>query len=121
MSVPPPKQNRLRWATRRRALALAAQRVHVLRHEVNTRLKDVHLVRLPSGGLFVYSPSWLGDDTFARIEKHGTPEVLFAPNAYHHVSLEKFRARWPQALAYASSPSLPRLLKKGHPNLHDAA
>jgi hypothetical protein len=82
---------------------------------------NVHLARLPSGGLFVYSPSWLGDDTFAQIEKHGTPEVLFAPNAYHHVSLEKFRARWPDAIACASAHSLERLTKKGHPGLRDAA
>jgi hypothetical protein len=82
---------------------------------------NVHLARLPSGGLFVHSPAWLGDDTFAQIEKHGTPEVLFAPNAYHHVSLEKFRAKWPAAMACASAHSLPRLTKKGHPNLRDAS
>lgn len=82
---------------------------------------NVHLVKLPSGGLFVYSPAWLGDDTFERIARHGTPEVLFAPNSVHHLSLEKFRARWPQAMACASKGALPRLSKHGHPALRDAA
>ncbi len=82
---------------------------------------NVHLARLPSGGLFVYSPSWLGDDTFAQIEKHGRPEVLFCPNNVHHVTLERFRERWPQAMACASKGALPRLLKHGHAGLRDAA
>jgi len=81
---------------------------------------NVHLARLPSGGLFVYSPSWLGDDTFAQVERHGTPEVLFAPNGVHHVSLEKFRARWPKAVACASAPALRRLSKQGHAGMIDA-
>ena len=82
---------------------------------------NVHLLRLPSGGLFVYSPAWLGDDTFAQIEKHGAPEVLFAPNNVHHMSLEKYRAKWPKAMACASKRALPRLVKHGHPGLRDAA
>jgi hypothetical protein len=82
---------------------------------------NVHLARLPSGGLFVYSPAWLGDDTFAQVEKHGTPEVLFAPNNVHHLSLEKFRERWPKAIACAATPALPRLSKLGHEGLRDVA
>ena len=82
---------------------------------------NVHLARLPSGGLFVYSPAWLGDDTFAQIEKHGTPEVLFAPNHVHHISLEKYRQRWPKAVACASKRALKRLGQQGHPGMVDAA
>jgi hypothetical protein len=82
---------------------------------------NVHLLRLPSGGLFLYSPAWLGDDTFAQVEKHGAPEVLFAPNNVHHLSLEKFREKWPKAMACASKPALPRLLKHGHDGLRDVA
>ena len=82
---------------------------------------NVHLLRLPSGGLFVYSPTWLGPDTFARVEQHGTPEVLFAPNHFHHLALERYRDRWPRAVACASRGALPRLEKQGHRGLRDAA
>jgi len=47
--------------------------------------------------------------------------VLFAPNNVHHMSLERFRARWPQAMACASKGALPRLSKHGHSGLRDAA
>jgi hypothetical protein len=82
---------------------------------------NVHLLRLPSGGLFVYSPAWLGEDGLAQVEKHGTPEVLFAPNNVHHLALEKYREKWPKAIACASKPALYRLSKHGHEGLRDAA
>jgi hypothetical protein len=47
--------------------------------------------------------------------------VLFAPNNVHHMSLEKYRAKWPAAMACASRPALARLARHGHPGLRDAA
>lgn len=75
---------------------------------------SMHLVRLPSGGLLVHSPLWLGEDTFERVERVGRPEILFAPNHFHHLSLRRFRERYPEAVAVASPEAIPRLTKQGH-------
>ncbi len=72
------------------------------------------LVPLPGGGLLVHSPTWLGDDTFDRVAAIGEPRILFAPNHFHHLSLGRFRARWPGAVAVASDVAIPRLRSKGH-------
>src|SRR5262249_52517685 len=44
-------------------------------------------------------------------------EVLFAPNHYHHMSLQRFRERYPGARAVCSDGARPRLTKKGHAGL----
>ena len=77
-------------------------------------------IPLPDGGVLIHSPTWLGDDsTFSRIEAVGTPRVLFAPNHFHHLSLARFRDRYPQALAVATWTALTRLQAKGHEGLSD--
>jgi hypothetical protein len=78
---------------------------------------NMSLVRLPSGGVLVHSPTFGDDGTFARIEQVGRPEVLFAPNHFHHLSLPKFRARYPDARAVCSDGARPRLTRKGHTGL----
>jgi hypothetical protein len=75
------------------------------------------LVPLAGGRLLVHSPTWLGDDTFGRVAAHGDPAILFAPNHFHHLSLARFRARWPKAVAVASETAIPRLRAKGHEGL----
>jgi hypothetical protein len=75
------------------------------------------LVRLPDGGLLVYSPTWLGADTWSRVEAVGRPSVLVAPNHFHHLSLGRYRERYPQASAVASRGALPRLRARGHEGL----
>jgi len=75
------------------------------------------LVPLAGGGLLVHSPTWLGDDTFDRVAAIGEPTILFAPNHFHHLSLARFRERWPNAVAVASDVALPRLRSKGHDGL----
>jgi len=75
---------------------------------------------LRDGGTLIYSPTWLGDEsTFAQVEALGTPRVLLAPNHFHHLSLGRFRARYPDALAVAAKSALPRLEAKGHRGLRD--
>jgi len=71
-------------------------------------------VRLTDGGLLLHSPTWLGEGTFEAVERLGTPRILLAPNCYHHLSLERFRERWPEARVAAAESALPRLVKKGH-------
>jgi hypothetical protein len=75
---------------------------------------NMTLVPLGDGGLLVYSPTWLGRDTFEQVEAIGTPRVLLAPNHYHHMSLTRFRERYPDAVAVASKQAMPRLERKGH-------
>jgi protein-S-isoprenylcysteine O-methyltransferase Ste14 len=77
------------------------------------------LVMLPGGRLLVYNPTSLGtgDDVFARLDALGEVTVLVAPNNVHHLSLARFRARYPKALAVASATALPRLAGRGHAGL----
>lgn len=80
---------------------------------------NMFTLTLPDGGLLVHSPTWLGEGTFEAVEKLGTPRILFAPNHFHHMSLPRYRKRWPEAAAVASRGALPRLGKKGHDGLQD--
>lgn len=81
---------------------------------------NMFVVPLRDGGTLIYSPTWLGDDgTFARVEALGTPRVLLAPNHFHHLSLARFRAHYPDAMAVAARSALPRLDAKGHRGLRD--
>ena len=79
--------------------------------------RNMVLVRLPSGGLLVHSPVWDGDETRSLVEAIGRPEILWAPNHFHHLSLPRYRAAWPEALATASPGALARLTRKGHAGL----
>lgn len=78
------------------------------------------VVPLRDGGTLIYSPTWLGDEsTFSQVEALGVPRVLLAPNHFHHLSLERFRARYPDAIAVAAKSALSRLQAKGHRGLRD--
>jgi hypothetical protein len=78
---------------------------------------NMTLVALPGGGLLVYSPTWDGPGTFEAVEALGEPRLLVAPSHWHHLSLQRFRDRWPRAVAAASRAALPRLVGKGHRGL----
>ena len=75
------------------------------------------VVALPDGGTLIHSPTWLGEGTFEAIETIGAPRILFAPNHYHHMSLARFRERFPEARATCADAAMPRLRKKGHSGL----
>jgi hypothetical protein len=75
--------------------------------------RSMILVPAPDRGLLVHSPTWLGDDTFARVEAHGEPRVLFAPNHFHYLSIARFRERYPRAKVVAGTTALTRLRAKG--------
>ncbi len=81
----------------------------------------MYAVRLRDGRTLLHSPTWVGDDTFERLEAIGPPGVLFAPNHFHHLGLKRFRARYPGALVVASREALPRLQAKGHQGLRELA
>ena len=75
---------------------------------------NMHVLELPAGGLLVYSPTWLGEGTFEAVERLGAPRVLVAPNHFQHLSIGRFRERYPEALVVAGGGALPRLSNKGH-------
>jgi hypothetical protein len=73
---------------------------------------NMTLVRLDDGSVLVHSPTWIDDDTFARVEAFGEPRVLFAPNHFHHLSLKKFAGKYPRAKVVAGSAAIARIVKK---------
>lgn len=79
------------------------------------------LVPVGEGQLLVYSPTWLGERTWERVEAHGTPTILVAPNHYHHLSLRRYRERYPEAAVVASEQAIPRLVKQGHVGIEPVA
>lgn len=96
--------------------------VHVLtRRKPSGWSNNMLVVPLPDGGTLLHSPTWLGEETFERVLAFGEPRVLFAPNHFHHLSLPRFRQRFPDALPVASAGALPRLRDKGHEGLRPLA
>jgi hypothetical protein len=79
----------------------------------------MYVIPLRDGRTLLHSPTWMGDDTFERIDALGRPGVLFAPNHFHHLGLSRFRARYPDALVVAGEGALPRLKAKGHGGLRE--
>ncbi len=55
------------------------------------------VVRLPSGGLWVWSPVKLTAELKQEILSLGTPEHLVSPNKIHHLYLQDWKAAWPGA------------------------
>ena len=79
---------------------------------------NVVAVRNASGGLLLYSPSSLGEDTFARIDAlGGEVQALLVPNHFHNLALKRFRERYPKAKALASRGGWKRLARNGHDGL----
>jgi Domain of unknown function (DUF4336) len=60
------------------------------------------LVRLASGGLWVWSPIALSDATRAAVDAIGPVEHLVSPNKIHYVGLAAWKAAYPTAVAWAS-------------------
>ena len=77
----------------------------------------MHVVRLYRDELLIHSPTWIDDATFDEIAKLGTPRMLFAPNHFHHLSLARYRERFPKAIVVASADAIPRLHAKGHEDI----
>jgi glyoxylase-like metal-dependent hydrolase (beta-lactamase superfamily II) len=74
---------------------------------------DAHVIDTPEGSV-VYGPIWNGEETGAQL---GAPVAFVAPNHFHHLSLPKVRALFPEAQAIAARAAIPRLEKKGHAGL----
>ncbi|GAB4516032.1 MAG: DUF4336 domain-containing protein [Roseibium sp.] len=55
------------------------------------------IVRLPAGGLWVWSPIALTLEVRQQVTGLGTPEHLISPNKIHHLFLQDWKTAWPSA------------------------
>jgi hypothetical protein len=78
---------------------------------------SMFLFTLRDGGVLVHSPTWCGDGTFEAVESVGPVRAILAPNHFHHLSVPRFRQRYPEALAVCAPRARARLEKKGHAGL----
>ncbi|MEW5849163.1 MAG: hypothetical protein AB2A00_10120 [Myxococcota bacterium] len=92
----------------------AAQVVELVRVRPSGWRVGMQLIPV-EGGVLIHSPTWLGEDTFPRVAAVGQPVAMLAPNHFHHLSLPRFRERWPGIPVVAAAEALPRLRRKGHP------
>lgn len=90
-----------------------------IRLEKITKTKDsgwslaMHL--LASGDdVLVHSPTFVDERTFAQVAAFGAPRFLFAPNHFHHLSLGRFAAAFPDASIVAGAKSVDRLRRLGY-------
>jgi hypothetical protein len=74
---------------------------------VGTRMTAI---RLPSGGLFLHSPVALDDSTRDELDALGPVRHVVAPNRFHHLFVEDYRADYGEALLWAA-PGLPEKRK----------
>ncbi len=60
------------------------------------------IVRLGSGGLWIWSPTAPTPELFAAIDALGPVEHLVSPNKVHYAGIPAWQARYPAAIAWAS-------------------
>lgn len=68
------------------------------------------VVRAGGGKLLAVSPALTSEPgVHEDLAAYGSVAVLIAPNRFHHLGVEGWLKRWPQAQAYAGEQSLERL------------
>ena len=73
-------------------------------------------IRLPDGGLFIWSPIRLTDILRAEVDALGRVRHIVAPNSLHHLFLAEWKSAYPEARVYAP----PGLRKKRKDIVFDA-
>jgi hypothetical protein len=64
------------------------------------------------GGLLVISPPWrAAPGVFDDLAAFGAVRALIASNAFHHLGLREWKARFPQAAIFAPAQSIARIAK----------
>ena len=71
------------------------------------------VVRLASGGLFVWSPIAMSPSIKQEMDSLGTVQSVVSPNRLHHLYLKDWKSTYPRARLYAS-PGLRRKRKDLH-------
>ncbi len=67
------------------------------------------VLRLQDGSLALFSPTRGLQEQVAEL---GTPSFLIAPNHFHHMGVQSYLEKWPEAQVVASAGAIPRLEKK---------
>jgi hypothetical protein len=60
------------------------------------------VIRLRSGGLWLWSPTAPTPELFAELDALGPVEHLVSPNRFHYAAIPAWKARYPHATAWAS-------------------
>jgi len=60
------------------------------------------VIRLRSGGLWLWSPTAPTPGLFAEVDALGRVEHLVSPNRFHYAAIPAWKARYPHATAWAS-------------------
>ncbi|NMO18543.1 DUF4336 domain-containing protein [Pyxidicoccus fallax] len=60
------------------------------------------IIRLRSGGLWVWSPTAPTPELFAEVDALGPVEHLVSPNRFHYAAIPAWKQRYPRATAWAS-------------------
>jgi hypothetical protein len=74
------------------------------------------VAKLSDGSAWVWSPVALTDELAVAVEAVGPVRHIVAPNKLHHLFLDTWAERWPEARLYA-----PPGLARKRPDLHFAA
>ena len=70
------------------------------------------LALVVEGGVVVVSPPCNPPEgAFKELEPRGPVRALIAPNAFHHMGLSAWKARWPEAPIFAPAQSVARVEK----------
>lgn len=64
------------------------------------------IVRLPGGGLWIWSPIRLTEHLRTEVEALGTPQHLVSPNKLHHLFLSDWQAAWPGSRLWGPASSI---------------
>ncbi len=71
------------------------------------------IARMPSSELLVLSPALgLTPEAFEAVDALGKVGAVVATNGYHYLGVLQWRERYPEALYFAPSASIPRIRKK---------
>ncbi|NTX55747.1 DUF4336 domain-containing protein [Myxococcus sp. CA039A] len=60
------------------------------------------IIRLRSGGLWLWSPTAPTPELFAEVDALGRVEHLVSPNRFHYAAIPAWKARYPHATVWAS-------------------
>jgi len=61
---------------------------------IGTRMS---VIALKDGGTLIYSPIPISESVLTQVEHLGPPRYIVCPNQFHHLFVEEWVARYPQA------------------------
>lgn len=71
------------------------------------------VAKLAEGGLWIWSPIKLTEQSIAEVNSLGSVKYIVSPNKIHHIFLNEWAGQWPEALLYT-----PPGLVERKPDIH---